>query len=72
VPIWGQMSVIMPTALIITTLSYTGFTLLGTVLGKAALRAVFNVWIRRTMAVCFIIYGVLLGASTAPELEVTR
>ncbi|WP_406646449.1 LysE family translocator [Aliisedimentitalea scapharcae] len=72
VPIWSQMSVIMPTALIITALSYTGFTLLGAVLSKAALRAVFNVWVRRTMAVCFIIYGVLLGASSTPQLEVTR
>ena len=54
VPIWSQMGVIMPTALVITTLSYTGFTLLGAALGRAALRAVFNVWIRRTMAICFI------------------
>ena len=56
----------MPTALIITTLSYTGFTLLGALMGKAALGAVFNTWVRRVMAMCFIIYGVLLGASSAP------
>ena len=68
-PIWEQMSVIMPTALVLTTLSYTGFTLLGVLMGKAALKAVFNVWIRRLLAVCFIVYGVLLGASSTPQLE---
>lgn len=67
VPIWNQMVVIMPTALIITALSYTGFTILGAVLGRAALGAVFNVWVRRVMAVCFITYGVLLGTSAAPQ-----
>ncbi|WP_299948286.1 LysE family transporter [uncultured Ruegeria sp.] len=65
--IWQQMTVIMPTALVITTLSYTGFTLLGAVMGKAALGAVFNIWVRRVMATCFIIYGVLLGASSTPS-----
>lgn len=69
VPIWEQMSVIMPTALVLTTLSYTGFTLLGVLMGKAALKAVFNVWIRRLLTVCFIVYGVLLGASSTPQLE---
>ncbi len=68
VPIWGQMAVIMPTALTITALSYTGFTVLGAVLGRAALGAVFNVWVRRVMALCFIIYGVLLGTSGAPQI----
>ena len=66
VPIWQQMVVIVPTALAITTLSYTGFTLLGALMGKAAIGAVFNVWVRRIMATCFIIYGVLLGTSAAP------
>ncbi|MDE4132360.1 LysE family translocator [Phaeobacter sp. QD34_3] len=72
VPIWEQMSVIMPTALVLTTLSYTGFTLLGVLMGKAALKAVFNVWIRRVLALCFIIYGVLLGASSTPSVETVR
>ena len=72
VPIWEQMSVIMPTALVLTTLSYTGFTLLGVLMGKAALKAVFNIWIRRGLALCFIIYGVLLGASSMPQAEVMR
>ncbi|MEY8830869.1 LysE family translocator [Sedimentitalea sp. XS_ASV28] len=67
VPIWQQMIVIIPTALTITALSYTGFTVLGAVLGRAALGAVFNVWVRRVMAVCFIVYGVLLGISTTPQ-----
>lgn len=66
VPIWSQMGMIMPTALAITAISYTGFTLLGAGLGRAALSAVFNVWVRRIMAACFVIYGVLLGASTTP------
>lgn len=66
VPIWSQMWVIMPTALAITTLSYSGYTLIGAGMGRAALGAVFNVWIRRGMSLCFVLYGVLLGASTTP------
>ena len=66
VPIWDQMVVIVPTALTLTALSYTGFTALGAGIGKAALGAVFNVWFRRFMAVCFIVYGVLLGSVTTP------
>ena len=67
VPIWSQMAVIMPTALILTSLSYCTYTGLGVVIGRAALGAVFNVWFRRFMAVCFVIYGVLLGASSGPQ-----
>lgn len=67
VPIWDQMAVIMPTALTLTALSYVGFTALGAGLGRAALGAVFNVWFRRFMAACFVIYGVLLGATALPE-----
>lgn len=63
IPIWSQMWVIMPTALTLTTLSYCGYTALGAGLGRAALGAVFNVWVRRVMAVCFIIYGLLLGTA---------
>ena len=66
VPIWDQMVVIVPTALTLTALSYTGFTALGAGIGKAALGAVFNVWFRRFMAVCFIVYGVLLGSVSTP------
>ncbi|MDG1067995.1 MAG: LysE family translocator [Sulfitobacter sp.] len=66
VPVWDQMAVIMPTALTLTALSYTGFTALGAGIGRAALGAVFNVWVRRTMAVCFIIYGLLLGSASTP------
>ena len=64
VPIWQQMGVILPTALTITALSYTGFTALGAGLGKLALGAVFNTWFRRVMGGCFIIYGLLLGGSS--------
>lgn len=66
VPIWEQMIVIMPTALTLTALSYTGFTALGASIGRAALGAVFNTWFRRIMAGCFIIYGVLLGSTSIP------
>ncbi|MEL6642391.1 MAG: LysE family translocator [Pseudomonadota bacterium] len=65
IPIWTQMWAIMPTALTITALSYTGYTAIGAGLGKVALGAVLNVWFRRTMAVCFIVYGVLLGTYSA-------
>lgn len=66
VPIWDQMAVIVPTALTLTFLSYTGFTALGAGIGRAALGAVFNVWFRRLMGACFVIYGVLLGVATTP------
>ena len=66
VPIWDQMLVIVPTALTLTALSYTGFTALGAGLGRAAMGAVFNVWVRRVMAASFILYGILLGAASAP------
>lgn len=66
VPVWDQMWLIVPTALTITALSYTSFTALGAGIGHAALGAVFNTWVRRGMAVCFIVYGVLLGAASTP------
>lgn len=66
VPIWDQMVVIMPTALTLTALSYIGFTALGAGIGQAALGAVFNIWVRRIMAGCFIIYGLLLGSAASP------
>jgi len=67
VPIGQQMWVIVPTALTLTAASYLTYTALGAGLGRAALGAVFNVWFRRTMAVCFIIYGILLGTSNPAE-----
>ena len=66
VPIGAQMWVIFPTALCLTCLSYTGYTALGAGLGRAALSAVFNVWLRRLLSLCFILYGVLLGTATTP------
>ena len=66
VPIWDQMWVIMPTALTITALSYTTYTAIGAGLGRLALGAVLNVWFRRTLAGCFVIYGVALGSAQAP------
>jgi homoserine/homoserine lactone efflux protein len=65
VPIWQQMRVIVPTALTITAVSYTAFTALGAGLGRVALGAVLNAWFRRAMAVAFLVYGALLGASAA-------
>lgn len=67
VPMTQQLLVIFPTALSITALTYTGFTALGAILGRAALGAVFNIWVRRVMALCFITYGVLLGTSATPQ-----
>lgn len=69
VPIWQQMQVIVPTALVITGLSYTGYTALGAGLGRAAMGAVFNKVFRRVMAVAFIAYGVILGSSSVPDMR---
>lgn len=66
VPIGQQMWVIVPTALTLTACSYLTFTALGAGLGRAALGAVFNVWFRRAMAICFVVYGLLLGVSQTP------
>lgn len=62
VPIMAQLVWIFPTALMITAVSYTGYTAIGFALGRAALGTVFNVYFRRVMAVLFISYGVLLMA----------
>ena len=67
VPIWDQMWIIVPTALCLTTLSYSGFCALGAGLGRAALSAILNVWLRRILAICFIIYGFLLWLSPLPR-----
>ncbi len=66
IPIWEQMYVIVPTALALTALSYTGFTALGAGMGRTAIKAVFHVWVRRLLAACFMIYGLLLGITTSP------
>lgn len=63
VPVLSQMWVIVPTAMIITAASYCTYTALGAALGRAALGAVGNLVVRRIMAGCFILYGVLLGGS---------
>lgn len=66
VPIATQMTVIAPTALTITTLSYTGYTAIGAGLGRAAMGAVLNLWFRRAMGLLFVGYGVLLGITGLP------
>ncbi|MEP2782676.1 MAG: LysE family translocator [Pseudoruegeria sp.] len=66
IPIWSQMMVIMPTALTLTALSYIGYTALGARLGKTAMGAMMNLWFRRFMSGCFILYGLLLGSSAIP------
>ncbi len=68
VPIWDQMRLIFPTALTITALSYMGYTLLGAGLGRLALGAVLNIWFRRAMALCFVAYGMALGAVSMPQM----
>lgn len=65
VPIWDQMAVIVPTALTITAMSYTGYTAIGAGLGRMAMGAVLNVWFRRFMSACFVVYGAALGWSGA-------
>lgn len=67
IPMTDQMALIYPTALTITALSYTCFTALGAIMGRAAIGALFNIWVRRVLSVCFIIYGVLLGTLTMPS-----
>ena len=64
VPVWQQMPLIAPTALTLTALSYTGYCAIGAGLGRAAMGRVFAKGVRRILAGCFILYGVLLGAST--------
>lgn len=66
VAVWQQMWVIMPTALSITAMSYLSYTAIGAGLGRAAIGALLNVWVRRGMAACFVIYGVALGSVSAP------
>ncbi len=61
VPIGRQMWAIVPTALTLTSASYTGYVALGAGLGRLALGAVLNVWVRRVLATFFIGYGVALG-----------
>ncbi|MGB0797983.1 MAG: LysE family translocator [Planktomarina sp.] len=67
VPIWDQMIVIAPTALCLTALSYCGYTALGAGLGRAAMAKVFDVTVRRVLAICFIAYGLLLGSAAMPR-----
>ncbi|MEX1236019.1 MAG: LysE family transporter [Roseovarius sp.] len=66
VPIGAQMWVIVPTALSLTALSYSGYTALGAMLGRSALGAVASRPLRRGLAVCFVVYGALLGAAALP------
>ena len=67
VPIGAQMWAIAPTALTLTALSYTGYVALGAGLGRLALGAIMNVALRRVLAACFVLYGVLLAAAPMPE-----
>ena len=62
-PVISQLWAIVPTALSLTTLSYVSYCALGAGLGRTALSAVLNTYVRRILAVCFIIYGLLLGTS---------
>jgi len=68
VAIGAQMWIIVPTALTLTALSYTSYTALGAGIGRAALGMVFNVTVRRIMATFFVIYGLLLGSTSAPRI----
>lgn len=63
VPIGQQMWAIFPTALSLAAVIYTGYVALGAGLGRLALGALMNVWLRRGMAALFVGYGVALGMS---------
>lgn len=63
VPIGQQMVAIVPTALGLTTLSYSAYTALGALMGRAAMGAVFNRWVRRGLGACLMAYGVALAFS---------
>jgi homoserine/homoserine lactone efflux protein len=63
VPIGKQMWVIVPTALTLTAISYTSYVAIGAGLGRLALGALMNVWLRKGMAVLFVGYGLALGMS---------
>jgi homoserine/homoserine lactone efflux protein len=62
IPIWSQMTVIVPTALTLTALSYTGWCALGARLGRSALGLVASRRLRRVLAACFVAYGAALLA----------
>ena len=64
----SQGRLMVPTALPLTACSVLGYTALGAGIGRAALGAVFNATLRRVMAACFIIYGLLLGSTSAPRI----
>jgi homoserine/homoserine lactone efflux protein len=63
VPLGAQMTLIVPTALGLTAASYTGYTAIGAGLGRLAMGAVLNLWVRRSMSAAFVIYGLLLGST---------
>ncbi len=66
-PLAPQLAVIMPTALALTTMSYLCYTMLGAVIGRAALGAVLNIWFRRAIAAVFVAFGLILGNASIPE-----
>ncbi|MFD1343727.1 LysE family translocator [Litorisediminicola beolgyonensis] len=70
-PISRQMWAIVPTSLLITATSYSGYTALGAWLGTRALGVVGQTRVRRLLAGCFLLYGLALGASALPfgEME---
>jgi len=45
---------------------YAAALAIGAGLGRAAMGAILNLWVRRAMAACFILYGVLLGSAATP------
>lgn len=63
VPLGEQMGTIVPTALTLTTFSYTGYAAMGAGLGRMALGALMSLWVRRAMSTLLAVYGVALGAS---------
>ena len=63
----APMCIRIPTTLCLTTLSYASLGALYTGLGYTGLSTILNVWFKRVLAICFIIYRFLLGLSPFPR-----
>jgi homoserine/homoserine lactone efflux protein len=58
------MWAVVPTALTITCLNYTGFCAFGAFLKDKAVSVALNIQLRRILSLCFILYGVVLAFLT--------
>ena len=63
----APMCIRIPTTLCLTTLSYASLNALYKGVGYTGLSTILNVWFKRVLAICFIIYRFLLGLSPFPR-----